>query len=77
MSQVTIYLEPGLAEKARKAAESEGLSQSKWVARLIEAKLTSQWPESVKQLAGAWPADFPEAEDLREGQPDDLPREPL
>ncbi len=74
MSQVTIYLKPELAEKAKTAAEGAGLSQSKWIARLIEEKLANQWPDSVKQLAGAWP-DFPEAEALREGQGEDLPRE--
>jgi len=74
MSQVTIYLEPDLAEKAKEAASSQGLSQSKWIASLIEEKLTLSWPESVKQLAGAWP-DAPEAEALREVQGEDLPRE--
>lgn len=77
MSQVTIYLDPKLAERARKAATSEGLSQSRWVARLIEEELASQWPESVKRLAGTWPADFPEAETLRESPTEDLPRETL
>lgn len=75
MSQVTIYLEPDLAEKARAAAEGAGVSQSKWIARLIEERLSSQWPESVKQLAGAWPEDFPEVEELRKAQGEDLPRE--
>ena len=75
MSQVTIYLESDLAEKAKEAASSQGLSQSKWIAKLIEARLSSSWPESVKQLAGAWPATFPEAEVLRERQGKDLPRE--
>lgn len=75
MSQVTIYLEPKLAEKARAAASSQGLSQSKWIAQLIEERLRSEWPESVKRLAGSWPETFPEAEVLRETQGDDLPRE--
>ena len=75
MSQVTIYLEPDLAEKARAAASSQGLSQSKWIARLIEERLASEWPESVKQLAGSWPQDFPEVETLRTTQAEDLPRE--
>ncbi|CAN5901773.1 hypothetical protein BH24DEI2_BH24DEI2_26270 [soil metagenome] len=76
MSQVTIYLEPDLADKAKEAASSQGLSQSKWIARLIEERLSSEWPESVRQLAGSWP-DFPDAETLRAAQGEDLPREPF
>jgi len=76
MSQLTIYLEPELAAKMRQAAESEGVSQSQWVSRLIKEKLATTWPEGVKQLAGAWP-DFPEAEELREDQGQDVPRETL
>lgn len=75
MSQVTIYLAPDLAEKAKEAASSQGLSQSKWIARLIEERLNTTWPESVKQLAGSWPETFPEAETLLENQGEDLPRE--
>ena len=75
MSQVTIYLEPNLAEKAKEAASSQGLSQSKWIAKLIAERLATEWPESVKQLAGSWPQDFPETEMLREAQGEDLPRE--
>ena len=73
MSQVTIYLDPDLAERAKAAASSQGLSQSKWIAQLIEARLRTSWPESVRQLAGSWP-DFPNAEALRD-QGEDLPRE--
>lgn len=76
MSQVTIYLEPELAEKMRHAAESEGVSQSRWLAALVEQRLAQHWPESVRALAGAW-GDFPEAEALRQGMAEDLPREPL
>ena len=75
MSQVTIYLDPDLAERAREAAASQGLSQSKWIAQLIEARLRTSWPESVKRLAGSWPETFPEAETLRETQSEDLPHE--
>lgn len=76
MSQVTIYLEPDLAEKMRAAAQGEGVSQSKWVAELVRLRLESQWPEDVRRLAGAW-VDFPEAESLRAGQGEDLPRDDL
>jgi hypothetical protein len=55
---------------------SEGISQSRWIAKLVEKKLESEWPKSIRQLAGAWP-DFPEAEELREDQALDTSREPL
>lgn len=73
MSQVTIYLDANLAEKAKAAASSQGLSRSKWIAQLIEARLRTSWPESVQQLAGSW-SDFPDAEALH-NQGEDLPRE--
>lgn len=76
MSQVTIYLEPELAERMRTAAQSEGVSQSSWVAELIRRRLETQWPEEVRLLAGAW-ADFPEVEEIRAGQGEDVPREEL
>lgn len=76
MSQVTIYLEPELEQKVRQAAEGEGLSRSKWVAKVLEEKLASSWPQHIKALAGAWP-DFPEAEALRQAAPQDVPREVL
>lgn len=76
MSHITIYLNTELARKMRVAAENEGLSQSRWIARLVEEKLESEWPESVRKLAGAWP-DFPEAEKLRENQSADLVCEKL
>ena len=73
MSQLTIYLDPETVSKMKRAAESEGVSQSKWVAKLIEERLATSWSEEVKQLVGAW-ADFPEAE---RQQGEDLPRESL
>ena len=75
MSQLTVYLDPETASKMKKAAESEGVSRSKWVAKLIEEKLSSDWSKDVKRLSGAW-ADFPEAEELRR-QMGDSPRDPL
>lgn len=75
MSQVTIYLPDELAERMRRAAESEGVSQSRWIARLIDARLARAWPQEVLALVGSWPKDFPDAEQIRRGQGSDLPRE--
>ncbi len=76
MAQVTLYLDEETAEKLRTAAKAEGTSQSKWVARLIRARVADEWPAEVVALAGAWP-DLPTAEELRIGQREDSPREPL
>jgi type II secretory pathway component PulK len=76
MGQLTLYLDQEFAEKVRQAANSEGVSQSQWVARLIEEKLATSWSEQVRQLAGAWP-DLPEAEELRRSRGEDIAREPL
>lgn len=76
MAQLTLYLDADTETKLREAAKSAGVSQSQWVARLIREKTSSQWPESVCQLAGAW-ADFPTAEELRRDEVEDLPREPI
>lgn len=76
MGQVTLYLDAETEAKLREAAKTAGLSQSQWVVRLIRERTSSQWPESVRKLAGAW-ADFPTAEEIRSGQPEDLLREPF
>lgn len=74
MGQVTIYLDEQIEAKMRAAAETAGMSKSKWIAKLIEACVDDEWPDSVRSLAGAWP-DFPDAEALRASLGDDLPRE--
>ena len=52
------------------------ISKSKWVANIIREKIADEWPDSVKNLAGAW-TDFPGAEEIREGLGDDIKREVL
>jgi len=76
MGQVTIYLEDEIEEKMSTAAKSEHLSKSKWVARLIKAKVASEWPESIVQIAGAW-KDLPLAEEGRANLGQDIEREAL
>lgn len=60
----------------RRVVKSSKLSQSKWIARLIEEKIRSDWPESVIKLAGAW-KDMPTAEELRRTEGTDIRREEL
>ena len=76
MGQVTIYLEDEIEEKMTAAAKSEHLSKSKWVAGLIKAKVATEWPESISQLAGAW-NDLALAEDGRVVLGQDVEREAL
>ena len=76
MGQVTLYLDPETVERMKVAAKAAGVSQSRWVAELIRDKTATEWPASIARLAGAW-SDLPSLEELREGLPEDIPREPL
>jgi hypothetical protein len=49
---------------------------SAWLAQLVKERTRTEWPREVAALAGAW-RDLPGAEELREGQPDDVMRETL
>jgi hypothetical protein len=73
MGQVTIYLDADTEDKARSAANAEGVSLSKWIAERIQRSARTEWPEFVGQLAGAW-ADLPTAEQIRKSNKKDLPR---
>jgi hypothetical protein len=76
MGQVTLYLDSETEARLKEAAKAAGLSQSRWVATLIQEKTATEWPVSIARLAGAW-ADLPTAEELRAGEPEDVPREPF
>jgi hypothetical protein len=76
MGQLTIYLDAELEAKMREITKSMHISQSKWIANLIKEKLVDEWPESVKNLAGAW-GDFPSAEEIRGTLGEDSMREDL
>lgn len=76
MGQVTIYLDDNIESKMRSAAKSMHLSQSKWIAGLIEEKINNEWPASVKNLAGAW-HDLPTLEEIRNTKKTDVVREEL
>ncbi len=76
MSQVTIYLDKDTEEKMRVFTKSLRVSQSKWIAALIQEKLQNEWPELVVSLAGAW-VDFPSAEEIRSELGQDVAREQI
>lgn len=75
MAQVTLYVDDETLRRGKQAAKSAGLSMSAWVSELIRQRTRQQWPDEVRELAGAWP-DFPSAEQLRKG-PQDATREEL
>ena len=54
MGQVTIYLDDESERRLKSAAAAAGVPVSRWVAALIESKTRTEWPESVRQLVGAW-----------------------
>lgn len=76
MGQVTIYLDDDSERRLKSAAAAAGMPVSRWVAKLLQEKTRTQWPESMRALAGAW-QDLPEQEQLREGGVADAPREPF
>jgi hypothetical protein len=76
MAQITLYIDDETEVRMKEAARAAGMSLSRWVAELIRARTATQWPESVRRLAGAW-SDLPTAESLRQGQGEDVPREPF
>jgi len=74
MPQLTIYLDEDTRNKVQLAAQQACLSQSKWVAKLIQEKVTINWSDYVSALAGAW-KDFPTVEELRRDSGQDITRE--
>jgi hypothetical protein len=76
MGQITIYLDDQTEVLVKAAVKAAGVSQSKWVAEVVRERVRSQWPDSIRSLAGAW-SDLPTADEIRRQQPVDHPREPL
>lgn len=76
MAQVTLYMDDDTMARMRSAAQDAGLSMSAWLAQLVKERTRAEWPREVAAMAGAW-RDLPNAEDLREGQPEDAVRETL
>jgi hypothetical protein len=76
VGQITIYLDSELEKKMRAYVKSTHISQSKWIANIIEEKINNEWPESVINLAGAW-KDIPTAEEIRQTEGTDVRREEI
>ena len=56
--------------------EKSGISKSKWIAKLIQEKTATTWPEDVARMAGAW-KDMPTADEIRKEMGSDTNREPI
>jgi hypothetical protein len=76
MGQVTIYLDNEIEIKMTAAAKASQQSKSKWIAGLIQEKVSDEWPESITALAGAW-KEFPSIDELRATPGQDVNREKL
>jgi predicted transcriptional regulator len=76
MGQVTIYLDDETEKRLKQAAKTRGVAVSRWISELVREKTATDWPEAVRELAGAWP-DFPDADTLRRAQGEDVRREPF
>lgn len=76
MAQIRLYLDEDTAKQVQLVAHAAGVSNSKWVARLIRTELASTWPAEFQELAGAW-RDCPDLREIRENQGADAPREQL
>jgi len=74
MGQVTIYIDAETEKKMIASAKAAKISKSKWITQVIKEKVTSEWPASVANLAGAW-EDFPSIEEIRSGIGKDIERE--
>lgn len=76
MGQVTIYLEEEIEQKMVAAAKSAHLSKSKWISKVIQEKVSNEWPQSIVEMAGAW-EDFPDIQNIRSNNGNDAKRESL
>ena len=76
MGQVTIYLDQETEARLKAEAQAAGISVSRWLAELIQEKAATDWPPSIRALAGAW-EDFPEPDELRNVQADDIVQESI
>ncbi len=75
MGQVTIYLDNETENKLKKTARASKKSVSKWVAAIINEKVSTEWPQDIADLAGSWKNDFPTLNEIRSTHGVDAKRE--
>jgi post-segregation antitoxin (ccd killing protein) len=76
MTEITVFLDNELEDKAKAAAAELGISLDVWITETIREKTADRWPPEVFALAGSWP-DFPDIETLRAECRDNISRETL
>jgi hypothetical protein len=76
MPQITIYLDTDTARQMEVSARKAGLSKSRWIAEAVRGRSADEWPQSVRDLAGAW-KDFPKVSEIRKAVGVGSQREPL
>lgn len=74
MKQLLLEIDETTEAKINVAAKTAGLSTQQWLRQIIEEKTATNWPNSIKALAGAW-QDAPFAESLRAAEGHDVARE--
>ncbi len=64
MARITIHLDDKLLAQMQRVAKAEGISPNQLIAEAIRLRAKTEWPTSVRALAGAWP-DFPTLDEIR------------
>lgn len=62
MAQIAVHLPDAVEKKARKAAEAQGKTLSKWVAQEVERTLNERPPQALLDAP-----DFPDLHEIRKG----------
>ena len=58
MPQLHVYVPDNIAEKAHRLAREQGVSVSKFLARLLERELGPGWPDGYfEDVIGSWHGD--------------------
>jgi hypothetical protein len=76
MGRITISLDAESEAKAKDCAKMMNMPLDQWIADVIRKRISPEWPDSVKRLAGAWP-DFPSLDEIRFDEKNDLRREEM
>lgn len=62
MAQLHLYVPDAVAEELRQRAEAEGISTSKYLARMVSRQVTQGWPERwFERVVGRWAGELERA----------------
>lgn len=74
MAQVTIYIDNNLEANIKELAKNTGESLSKFISKILEQNIKSNWSDDIKNLAGSWD-DFPTSKEIKNHTAKDYKRE--